>query len=75
MMADIHCWTGEWAATDRGGPLRELGRIGLAVRADTLRLLSGFTGDQIASKIADHGRHAFQPGEGRDALALGPITR
>ncbi len=51
IMAGIHKWTEAWAEEHRGKPLDELVRVGLAVRADTLKLLSELTDDQLASKI------------------------
>ncbi len=51
IMAGIHRWTEAWAEEHRGKPLDELVRVGLAVRADTLKLLSELTDDQLASKI------------------------
>jgi len=51
VMAGIHRWTERWADEHRGKPLPELVRIGLAVRAETLQLLSELTDEQLASKI------------------------
>ncbi len=51
VMAGIHAWTEEWAEQHRGKPLSELVRVGLGVRADTLKLLSELTDDQLASPI------------------------
>lgn len=59
VMAWLHGWTEEWASRQRGKPLSELVRIGLAVRADTLGLLAELTDEQLLSVIpgtpwADH---------------------
>ena len=51
VMAGIHAWTEEWAEENRGKPLDELVRIGLAVRSDTLSLLAELSDEQLASKI------------------------
>ena len=51
IMASVHRWTEEWKVEHAGKPLDELVRIGLAVRADTLALLSTLTDEQLASKI------------------------
>jgi hypothetical protein len=51
VMAGIHAWTEEWADRHRGKPLDELVRVGLEIRADTLRLLSELTEEQLASRI------------------------
>lgn len=51
VMAGIHAWTEEWAREHRGKPFSELVRIGLAIRADTLQLLSELTDEQLASEI------------------------
>lgn len=51
VMAGVHRWTEEWAEQHRGKPLDELVRVGLAVRADTLQLLSELSDDDLASKI------------------------
>ncbi len=51
VMAWLHGWTEAWADEHRGKPLDELVRIGLAVRADTLSLLSELTDEQLGSKI------------------------
>ena len=51
VMAVIHRWTERWADSHRGKPLEELARIGLAVRAETLALLSELTDEQLASVI------------------------
>ncbi len=51
VMAGIHQWTEAWADQHRGKPFDELVRIGLAVRAETLALLSELTDEQLGSKI------------------------
>jgi hypothetical protein len=51
IMASVHAWTEEWADENRGKPFDELVTIGLAVRADTLALLSELSDEQLASKI------------------------
>jgi hypothetical protein len=51
VMAGVHQWTESWADENRDKPLDELVRIGLAVRSDTLKLLSGLEDDQLSSKI------------------------
>lgn len=51
VMGRVHAWTERWAEKHRGKPLDELARVGLEVRADTLRLLSELTDDQLASII------------------------
>jgi hypothetical protein len=51
VMPRIHAWTERWADQHRGKPLGELVQIGLAIRADTLALLSELTDDQLASVI------------------------
>jgi hypothetical protein len=51
VMAGIHKWTEAWADEHRGKPLDELVRVGAAVRADTLSLLSELTDEQLQSKI------------------------
>ncbi len=51
VMAGIHRWTEAWADEHRGKPLSELVRIGLGVRADTLRLLAELTDEQLESPI------------------------
>ncbi|MEX2080218.1 MAG: DinB family protein [Dehalococcoidia bacterium] len=51
VMAGIHRWTEDWAGKHRGKGLDELVTIGLGVRADTLRLLSELTDEQLESKI------------------------
>lgn len=50
-MAFLHGWTEEWASQHRGKPLDELVRIGAETRADTLKLLSELTQEQLDSKI------------------------
>ena len=52
IMAGVHRWTETWAEKHRGKSLDELVRIGLAVRADTLSLLSELSQEQLDSKIA-----------------------
>lgn len=51
VMAGVHRWTEAWADEHRGKPLDELVRVGLAVRADTLKLLSELSDEDLASKI------------------------
>lgn len=51
VMAGIHAWTEEWAREHRGKPLTELVRVGLEIRADTLKLLSELTDEQLVSVI------------------------
>jgi hypothetical protein len=51
VMAYVHSYTAGWKREQEGKPLDELVRIGLAVRADTLQLLSELTDEQLASKI------------------------
>lgn len=51
VMAQVHSWTEEWKVEHEGKPFDELVRIGQAVRADTLALLSELTDEQLASKI------------------------
>ena len=51
VMAGIHRWTETWADEHRGKPLAELARIGLEVRAETLKLLSELTDQQLQSNI------------------------
>jgi hypothetical protein len=51
IMASVHAWTEEWAEENRGKPFDELVCIGLTVRADTLKLLSELTDEQLDSKI------------------------
>jgi hypothetical protein len=59
VMTWLHGWTEAWADKHRGKPLDELARVGLAVRSDTLALLSELSDEQLASVIpgtpwADH---------------------
>lgn len=51
IMAGVHRWTENWAEEHRGKSLDELVRVGLAVRTDTLKLLTELTDEQIASVI------------------------
>jgi hypothetical protein len=51
VMAGIHKWTEAWADEHRGKPLDQLVAASQAIRADTLRLLSGLTDEQLESKI------------------------
>jgi hypothetical protein len=51
IMASVHEWTEGWADENRGKPFDELVRIGLAVRSDTLKLLSELSDEQLESKI------------------------
>ena len=51
VMAWIHNWTEEWADKHRGKSLGQLVQAGLAVRADTFKLLSELTDEQLESKI------------------------
>src|SRR5688572_8293236 len=51
IMAGVHRWTEEWAEKHRGKSVDELVSLGLEVRADTLKLLSELTDEQIASVI------------------------
>lgn len=51
VMAWLHSWTEAWAEQHRDKPLDELVRIGLETRADTLKLLSELTQEQLDSKI------------------------
>ncbi len=51
VMAYVHRFTEGWKVEQENKPLDELVKIGLAVRADTLTLLSELTDDQLASKI------------------------
>ena len=51
LMAYVHRYTEEWKQEQEGKPLDELVRIGLAVRADTLALLSELDDEQLASRI------------------------
>ena len=59
VMSGIHKWTEDWADQHRAKPVDELVRVGLEVRADTLKLLSELSDEQLASVIpgtpwADH---------------------
>ena len=51
LMAYVHAFTEGWKREQEGKPLDELVKIGLAVRADTLQLLSELSDDDLASKI------------------------
>lgn len=51
VMAYVHAFTEKWKVDNEGKPVDELVRIGLAVRADTLALLSELDDEQLASKI------------------------
>ncbi len=51
IMAGIHAWTEEWADKHRGKSLNDLVRIGLAVRAETLKYLSELSDEDLQSKI------------------------
>jgi hypothetical protein len=51
IMAGVHLWTERWADQHRGKSLDELVRVGAEVRADTLKLLSELTQEQLDSKI------------------------
>lgn len=51
VMAGIHKWTEAWADQHRGKSLDQLAQVGCAVRADTLKLLSELTDEQLESKI------------------------
>lgn len=51
VMAGVHRWTEAWADKHRGKALEEVVRIGLGVRADTLKLLSELSDKDLASKI------------------------
>jgi DinB superfamily len=51
VMAGVHKWTEAWADQHRNKSLSELVRVGLAVRADTLTLLSELSDEQLESKI------------------------
>ena len=51
VMAGIHKWTEAWADKHRGKSLDELVAVGMAVRSDTLKLLSELTQEQLDSKI------------------------
>lgn len=51
VMASVHKWTEAWAEEHRGKSLNELVSVGLAVRSDTLKLLSELSDEQLESKI------------------------
>jgi len=51
VMAYVHSFTEGWKKEQDGKSLDELVCIGLAVRADTLALLSELTDEQLASRI------------------------
>ncbi|MEN3272418.1 MAG: hypothetical protein V7636_1179 [Actinomycetota bacterium] len=51
VMAYVHSYTEGWKQEQDGKSLDELVCIGLAVRSDTLALLSELTDEQLASKI------------------------
>jgi hypothetical protein len=51
VMAGVHKWTEAWAEEQRDKPLSELVRVGCEARAETLRLLSELTDEQLESKI------------------------
>ena len=51
IMAWVHQFTESWKVEQQGKPLDELVRVGLAVRSDTLALLSELTDDQLLSRI------------------------
>lgn len=51
VMASVHKWTEAWADQHRGKGLDDLVRLGLEVRADTLKLLSELSDEQISSVI------------------------
>ncbi len=51
LMAGVHQWTEQWADTHRGKTLLELANVGLATRAETLKLLSELTDEQLESVI------------------------
>jgi hypothetical protein len=51
VMAYVHSYTEGWKREQEDKPLDDLVRTGLAVRADTLSLLSELTDEQLASKI------------------------
>ena len=51
VMAGIHKWTEAWAEEHRGKSFEELVRVGLAVRSETLKLLTELTDEQLQSKI------------------------
>lgn len=51
IMAYVHSFTEGWKKEQEGKSLDELVQVGLAVRSDTLALLSELTDEQLASKI------------------------
>ena len=51
VIAGIHKWTETWADEHRAKPLDELVRVGAETRAETLKLLSELTQEQLDSKI------------------------
>ncbi len=51
VMAGVHRWTEAWADKHRGKSLDELVAVGMAVRSDTLKLLSELIQEQLDSKI------------------------
>lgn len=51
LMAYVHAFTEGWKQEHQGKPLDELVKIGLAVRADTLRLLNELSDEDLASRI------------------------
>jgi hypothetical protein len=51
IMAQVHAMTESWKVKHEGKPLDELIRIGGAVRAETLLLLSEIDDEQLRSKI------------------------
>ncbi len=51
IMAGVHLWTEQWAEKHRGKALDELVRVGAETRAETLKLLSELTQEQLDSKI------------------------
>ena len=51
VMAGIHKWTEQWAEQHRGKSLDELVAIGMGVRAETLKLLSELSDEDLQSKI------------------------
>ena len=51
IMAWVHQFTESWKTEQQGKPLDELVRVGLAVRSDTLMLLSELTDEQLLSVI------------------------
>jgi hypothetical protein len=51
VMAGVHKWTEAWADQHRGKSLDQLVAAGQAIRADTLKLLSELSDEQLESKI------------------------